>query len=175
MSAAVLPEPVGPVTRIRPRGASARCSAGMPSGSPRLPGETATVTSSIARGRAREDHAHRHLLSALSPPLVRRIVAISTAYGHMSAYAKGMEPGKRVRQGQVIGFVGSTGHVIGGPHLHFSITRVPEDANFKKGLAINPYLLFLAVAGCFYLFGECYRIAGEVEGFGAYFDSRKSM
>jgi hypothetical protein len=29
-----------------------------------------------------------------------------TAYGHMSAYAKGMEPGKRVRQGQVIGFVG---------------------------------------------------------------------
>ncbi len=34
-----------------------------------------------------------------------------TAYGHMSAFAKGMEPGKRVRQGQVIGFVGSTGHV----------------------------------------------------------------
>ena len=33
-----------------------------------------------------------------------------TAYGHMSAFAKGMEPGKRVRQGQVIGFVGSTGH-----------------------------------------------------------------
>ena len=32
-----------------------------------------------------------------------------TAYGHMSAFAKGMEPGKRVRQGQVIGFVGSTG------------------------------------------------------------------
>ena len=34
-----------------------------------------------------------------------------TAYGHMSAFAKGMEPGKRVRQGQVIGFVGSTGHI----------------------------------------------------------------
>ena len=32
-----------------------------------------------------------------------------TAYGHMTAYAKGIEPGVKVRQGQVIGFVGSTG------------------------------------------------------------------
>ncbi len=66
-------------------------------------------------------------------------------YCHLSRYADGIESGKRVRKGEVIGYVGSTGHVIGGPHLHFSITRVPEDtANFRKGLAINPYLLFLA-------------------------------
>jgi murein DD-endopeptidase MepM/ murein hydrolase activator NlpD len=43
-----------------------------------------------------------------------------TAYGHMSAFAKGMEPGKRVRQGQVIGFVGSTGQSTG-PHVHYEI------------------------------------------------------
>ncbi|MBV8920827.1 M23 family metallopeptidase, partial [Bradyrhizobium sp.] len=43
-----------------------------------------------------------------------------TAYGHMSAFAKGMEPGKRVRQGQVIGFVGSTGESTG-PHVHYEI------------------------------------------------------
>ena len=43
-----------------------------------------------------------------------------TAYGHMSAYAKGMEPGKRVRQGQVIGFVGSTGQSTGA-HVHYEI------------------------------------------------------
>ena len=43
-----------------------------------------------------------------------------TAYGHMSAYAKGMEPGKRVRQGQVIGFVGSTGNSTGA-HVHYEI------------------------------------------------------
>ncbi len=43
-----------------------------------------------------------------------------TAYGHMSAFAKGMEVGKRVRQGQVIGFVGSTG-MSTGPHVHYEI------------------------------------------------------
>ncbi len=43
-----------------------------------------------------------------------------TAYGHMSAFAKGMEVGKRVRQGQVIGFVGSTG-LSTGAHVHYEI------------------------------------------------------
>nr|WP_225715076.1 M23 family metallopeptidase [Bradyrhizobium semiaridum] len=43
-----------------------------------------------------------------------------TAYGHMSAFAKGMETGKKVRQGQVIGFVGSTGQSTG-PHVHYEI------------------------------------------------------
>ncbi len=43
-----------------------------------------------------------------------------TAYGHMSAFAKGMEVGKRVRQGQVIGFVGSTGQSTGS-HVHYEI------------------------------------------------------
>jgi murein DD-endopeptidase MepM/ murein hydrolase activator NlpD len=43
-----------------------------------------------------------------------------SAYGHMSAYAKGMEPGKHVRQGQVIGFVGSTG-LSTGAHVHYEI------------------------------------------------------
>src|ERR1700750_2119585 len=38
----------------------------------------------------------------------------------MSAFAKGMEVGKRVRQGQVIGFVGTTG-MSTGPHLHYEI------------------------------------------------------
>jgi murein DD-endopeptidase MepM/ murein hydrolase activator NlpD len=43
-----------------------------------------------------------------------------TAYGHMSAFAKGMESGKRVRQGQVIGFIGSTG-MSTGAHVHYEI------------------------------------------------------
>jgi murein DD-endopeptidase MepM/ murein hydrolase activator NlpD len=51
---------------------------------------------------------------------IRHNNGYETAYGHMSAYAKGMEPGKRVRQGQVIGFVGSTG-MSTGAHVHYEI------------------------------------------------------
>ncbi len=66
-------------------------------------------------------------------------------YCHLSRYAEEAKPGTPVHKGDIIGYVGATGHVIGGPHLHFSITRLPEDSgNFKFGLAINPYLLFLA-------------------------------
>jgi murein DD-endopeptidase MepM/ murein hydrolase activator NlpD len=43
-----------------------------------------------------------------------------TAYGHMTAFARGMEPGVKVHQGQVIGFVGSTGQSTG-PHVHYEI------------------------------------------------------
>jgi murein DD-endopeptidase MepM/ murein hydrolase activator NlpD len=43
-----------------------------------------------------------------------------TAYGHMTAYAKGIEPGVKVRQGQILGFVGSTG-LSTGAHLHYEI------------------------------------------------------
>jgi hypothetical protein len=66
-------------------------------------------------------------------------------YCHLSRYARNLTAGQQVSKGEVIGYVGSTGHVIGGPHLHFSITRLPEDDdNLREGLAINPYLLFLA-------------------------------
>jgi len=51
---------------------------------------------------------------------IRHSNGYETAYGHMSAFAKGMEPGKKVRQGQVIGFVGSTGQSTG-PHVHYEI------------------------------------------------------
>jgi len=43
-----------------------------------------------------------------------------TAYGHMSAFARGIQPGVRVRQGQVIGYIGSTGQSTG-PHVHYEI------------------------------------------------------
>jgi murein DD-endopeptidase MepM/ murein hydrolase activator NlpD len=43
---------------------------------------------------------------------------ISTLYGHMSRFVKGMRNGQRVSQGQTIGYVGSTGAATG-PHLHY--------------------------------------------------------
>ncbi len=51
---------------------------------------------------------------------IRHTNGYETAYGHMSAYARGIEEGKRVRQGQVIGFVGSTG-LSTGTHVHYEI------------------------------------------------------
>jgi murein DD-endopeptidase MepM/ murein hydrolase activator NlpD len=51
---------------------------------------------------------------------IRHANGWETAYGHMSAFARGLEAGKRVRQGQVIGYVGSTG-LSTGAHLHYEI------------------------------------------------------
>jgi murein DD-endopeptidase MepM/ murein hydrolase activator NlpD len=51
---------------------------------------------------------------------MRHANGYETAYGHMSAFAKGVDVGKNVRQGQIIGFVGSTG-LSTGPHVHYEI------------------------------------------------------
>jgi murein DD-endopeptidase MepM/ murein hydrolase activator NlpD len=52
----------------------------------------------------------------------------STAYAHLSAFAKGLRKGKRINQGDIIGYVGSTG-LATGPHLHyeFRINGVQRD------------------------------------------------
>jgi murein DD-endopeptidase MepM/ murein hydrolase activator NlpD len=52
--------------------------------------------------------------------LIRHTNGYETAYGHQSALAKGVVPGAKVRQGQVIGYVGSTG-LSTGPHLHYEV------------------------------------------------------
>ncbi len=52
--------------------------------------------------------------------MIRHNNGYETLYGHQSAFAKGIVPGARIRQGQVIGYVGSTG-LSTGPHVHFEI------------------------------------------------------
>jgi len=52
----------------------------------------------------------------------------STAYAHMSRFAAELSVGKRVRQGQVIGYVGATGRVTG-PHLHFEVLLKRKQVN----------------------------------------------
>ncbi len=52
--------------------------------------------------------------------IVRHANGYETSYNHQSAFAKGIRPGVRVRQGQVIGFVGNTG-LSTGPHLHYEV------------------------------------------------------
>ena len=51
---------------------------------------------------------------------IRHANGYETAYGHMTAFARSTQPGARVRQGQVIGYVGSTG-LSTGPHVHYEI------------------------------------------------------
>lgn len=52
--------------------------------------------------------------------MLKHVNGFETGYGHMSRIADGMKPGAKVRQGQIIGYVGSTGNSTG-PHLHFEI------------------------------------------------------
>lgn len=51
---------------------------------------------------------------------IRHNSALKTAYAHLSKYARGMKSGARVKQGQTIGYVGSTGRSTG-PHLHYEV------------------------------------------------------
>ena len=51
---------------------------------------------------------------------IQHVNGYETAYGHLSRFVDGLGEGSRVRQGQVIGYVGSTGQSTG-PHLHFEI------------------------------------------------------
>ena len=51
---------------------------------------------------------------------IRHANGYETAYGHMTAFARGLQVGSRVRQGQIIGFVGSSG-LSTGSHVHFEI------------------------------------------------------
>ena len=60
---------------------------------------------------------------------IRHNGSFETLYAHMSRFAKGVNVGTTVRQGQTIGYVGSTGYSTG-PHLHYEI--------IKDGVHVNP-------------------------------------
>ena len=62
----------------------------------------------------------------------------STLYAHMNGYAKGLKTGSRVKQGQTIGYVGSSG-LATGPHLHYEF-RV--DGVHRNSLTYKTCLLY---------------------------------
>lgn len=62
---------------------------------------------------------------------VRHSGNTKTAYAHLSRFAKGVFAGSKVRQGQIIGYVGMTGSTTG-PHLHFELIQSGRHVNPQK-------------------------------------------
>lgn len=85
--------------------------------------------------------------------VIRHNSEYSTGYAHMSSFARGIKPGVRVKQGQVIGYVGSTGRSTG-PHLHFEI--------IKNGKKVDP-LKVKAATGTNLVGRELKRFKAEMQ------------
>ncbi|HSR52562.1 MAG TPA: M23 family metallopeptidase, partial [Acidobacteriota bacterium] len=63
-------------------------------------------------------------------------------YAHLEGFAEGLEEGDFVRQGQVIGYVGTSGNAPENvPHLHFAIHQLDSSLSFRRGRPLNPHPL----------------------------------
>lgn len=61
-------------------------------------------------------------------------------YAHLERYAEGLKEGDRLRRGQVLGYVGTSGNAPKGtPHLHFAVYRLTSDRQWWQGTPIDPY------------------------------------
>jgi peptidoglycan LD-endopeptidase LytH len=61
-------------------------------------------------------------------------------YAHLDRYASGLVEGAAIKQGDLIGYVGSTGNAPpNAPHLHFTIFRLAAEKQWWKGEAVNPF------------------------------------
>ena len=68
--------------------------------------------------------------------------SVAYYYAHLDRYAAGIAAGLQVKQGEVIGYVGSTGNASpDAPHLHFAIFRLGPEKHWWQGTPINPYPL----------------------------------
>ncbi len=62
---------------------------------------------------------------------IRHNSTYETIYAHMKSFAKGIKEGRKVKQGQIIGYVGSTG-MSTGPHLHYEVVVNGKKVNSQK-------------------------------------------
>ncbi len=67
-------------------------------------------------------------------------------YAHLERYADNLNEGDRVRRGQVIGYVGTSGNAPRNtPHLHFAIFRMTDEKKWWEGTAVDPYWILRKV------------------------------
>jgi len=62
---------------------------------------------------------------------IKHNTTYQTVYAHMKNFAKGIKEGKKVKQGQIIGYVGSTG-MSTGPHLHYEVIVNGKKVNSQR-------------------------------------------
>ena len=64
-------------------------------------------------------------------------------YAHLDRYADGLREGQRIKRGDVLGYVGTTGNAPPDtPHLHFAIFQLTPEKRWWTGAPIDPYLVF---------------------------------
>jgi peptidoglycan LD-endopeptidase LytH len=64
-------------------------------------------------------------------------------YAHLQRYADGLREGRAVAQGEVIGYVGTSGNAPPNtPHLHFAVFELGDDKRWWQGRPLDPYLVF---------------------------------
>jgi len=61
-------------------------------------------------------------------------------YAHLDRYAEGLREGMRLRRGDLIGYVGTSGNApADAPHLHFAVFRLGPEKHWWKGEAVDPF------------------------------------
>ena len=82
----------------------------------------------------------RHLLGGLSVYQYDLDGKYAYYYAHLDRYAKGLEEGRVLKRGDLLGYVGSTGNApASAPHLHFAITEMDHQKRWFRGKPVNPY------------------------------------
>ena len=65
-------------------------------------------------------------------------------YAHLDRYVAGLHEGQKLRRGEILGYVGTSGNAPKNtPHLHFALIRLDPDNRWWKGTYVNPYPLLV--------------------------------
>jgi len=69
-------------------------------------------------------------------------------YAHLERYADALHEGQAINQGDVIGYVGTSGNApANAPHLHFAVFELGPDRRWWQGTPIDPYIVFTGGLG----------------------------